>query len=354
MLNFFSKIILLVVSVFLISSIGTAAQNNFEPESPVRVTERGATLEEAKQRAFRRAIEMRVGVLIVGERIVINQEFQENIFSYSSGFIKDYKHVSTERRDGVNFSTFDIWVKDSGIADGLLKYQPSSVSIEGRKLLDIVRSRDEQREDGENILARALAGWPHNATQASFAAYQTNYGVDRSVALNIQGIKIIWNPLFEKSLREVFDRISIKPLRNQVFYKLNWNQDYSGDEYTIRDGSIVNIRRDGGHRFSLFNNKYYAVGDDRQLNTITSAFSSNTYLLIELKDRKRNNLARYCVFLEGMTTEPYERPVGRDFDYWTEIPRVPRFISNLKVSLDRSYLEQFSDIELSVVSEKAC
>ena len=349
-----SHLLIYLAAVLFVTACGTAPQNNSDADGPLRITERGSSLDEAKRRAFRRAVEMRVGVLMVGERITINQEFQEKIYSYSSGFIKDYRHISTEKRDGTNFETFDIWVRDSAIADGLLKYQPASVSLEGKKLLEVIRSRDAQRESGEILLKRLLEGWPHNATKVSYSTYRVNYEIDRSILLNLQGIDISWNPLFEKGLREVLDRISIKPQRNQDFYSLNWNQDYSPTEYVFRYESIVKARREEGNFSSLFKDKYYSIGDNEQLNAITTAFSSGAYLRIELRDRRKNKLDQFCVFLEGMSTEQYSRPAGLGYAYWTEIPRVPRFISNLKVTLNRSYVEQLSEVEISVVSETAC
>lgn len=345
---------IIFILTFFIAACGTPVQNNEEADKPLRITERGSSLEEAKRRAFRRAVEMRVGVLMVGERITINQDFQEHIYSYSSGFIKDYRHISSEKRDGSVFETFDIWVKDSAVADGLLKYQPSSVSLEGKKLLEIIRSRDSQREAGELLLARVLEGWPNNAVKASFISYKTNYEIDRSVVLSLQGINISWNPLFEKSLREILERISIKPARTQQYYALNWSQDYSANEYVFRSNSIVKARREEGAFSSLFKDKYYAIGDNAQLNTITTAFSARSYLYIELRDRRKNRLDNFCVFLEDMFSQEYSTPNGRGWSYWTEIPRVPRFISNLKVVLDRSYVEKLSDVEISIVSSKTC
>lgn len=353
MYKIISKIIFSVFLVILIGGCSSPVKNDPESDVPLRITERGSSLDDAKRRALRRAVEMRVGVLMVGERITLNQDFQEKIYSYSGGFIKDYKQISTERRDGFIFATFDIWVKDSAIADGLLKFQPSSVSLEGKKLLEIIRSRDVQRESGEILLARILEGWPHNAVKASFTSYRTNYELDRSVILNLQGINISWNPSFEKSLRETFEKVSIKPARNQQFYVINWNQNYSATEYVFRDNSIVRARVQDIS--GLFKDKYYFIGDNGQLNAINSAFqSSMPHLRIELRDNRRNRLDQFCVYLDNMLTQEFSMPSGQNRNYWTEIPRVPRFISNLKIILDRSYIDKLHDIEVSIVSRSAC
>ncbi len=349
MCKIFSKITFSVLIVILIGGCSSPVKNDSDSDLPLRITERGSSLDDAKRRALRRAVEMRVGVLMVGERITLNQDFQERIYSYSGGFIKDYKQISTEKRDGFIFATFDIWVKDSAVADGLLKYQPSSVSLQGKKLLEIIGSRDVQRESGTILLARILEGWPHNAVKASVTSYRINYELDRSVILILQGINISWNPSFEKSLRETLEKVSVKPTGNQQYYSINWNQNYSANEYVFRDNLIVRAWvRDS---FEFFKGKFYLIGDKGQMHAIKSAFGSRIpHLSIELRDNRRNRLDQFCVHLGDMDT----REFSTRYENWTEIPSVPRFISNLRIILDRSYIDKLHDIEVSIVSRSAC
>jgi hypothetical protein len=352
-----SKIIVYITCVFFIVSCGTTAQDKPASNAPLRITERGASFEEAKRRAFRRAVEMRVGVLMVGERITINQDFQEKIYSYSSGFIQDYRHLSTERRDGSNFETFDIWVKDSAVADGLLTYQPSSVSLDGKKLLETVRSRDAERESGELLLARVLNGWPNNAVKASLGSYRVSYELDRSVVLNLQGINISWNEAFEKSLREVLDRVAIESDGNRRFYTLGWNRNYSAVKYVMGRETIEKAPGPSGLTLSeVLKDKFYRIGDNGQMTAIHQAFQRDSFLRIVLRDRSKNTLDQYCVLLEGMRTSAQANSMGpgQADAHWTEIPKVPRFIADLKFNLSKSNVERLNDVEISVVSKGAC
>jgi hypothetical protein len=210
-------------------------------------------------------------------------------------------------------------------------------------LLEIIGSRDVQRESGTILLARILEGWPHNAVKASVTSRRTNYELDRSVVLSLQGINITWNPSFEKSLRETFEKVSIKPTGNQRYYAINWSQNYSTKEVLFRE-------IDG-----LFNDKFYLIGDKDQMDAINSAFRSRMpHLRIELRDNRRNRLDQFCVLLENMDAKDVSVRSGQSMAYWTEIPKVPRIISNVNLKLNRSYIDKLHDVEVSIVPESVC
>ena len=132
---FVSKTPLFFILFFcLISCSSPQLQSDKTNSTSIRITEAGNSSDDAKQRAFKRAIEHRVGVLIVGERIVENQEINQKILTYSSGFIRDYKLINSQIKDGKYIDTYDIWVEDSKIAEGLLTIKNINFSIEGKKI----------------------------------------------------------------------------------------------------------------------------------------------------------------------------------------------------------------------------
>jgi predicted RNase H-like HicB family nuclease len=64
----------------------------------LQVSGQGATFEEAKQNAFRTAIEFTVGSVVTSERESNNYKLvKDEILVYSAGYVTDYKIISTIR-----------------------------------------------------------------------------------------------------------------------------------------------------------------------------------------------------------------------------------------------------------------
>ena len=93
-----------------------------EDNSPIRVSAIAITPAEAKQNAFRAAIEQKGSAFILGQRTVENDNFHEKILNYSSGFIRKYQEVSLTRDGEFWTIVLDVWVKDSKIAGALIPH----------------------------------------------------------------------------------------------------------------------------------------------------------------------------------------------------------------------------------------
>ena len=67
----------------------------------VEVMAEGADLEAARQSAFRMAVERAVGVIVSSETEVRDQKIRrDDIITYASGFVSDYKLVDQAQRGG--------------------------------------------------------------------------------------------------------------------------------------------------------------------------------------------------------------------------------------------------------------
>ena len=56
-------------------------------DDPIRTQGRGSTFEEAKNEAFRSAIEIKVGSAIVSEQETFNDKVRDEIVNYSAGYV---------------------------------------------------------------------------------------------------------------------------------------------------------------------------------------------------------------------------------------------------------------------------
>jgi hypothetical protein len=344
---FITRISILIFFSLLLISCSTTQLNRDKADAKVtRITESGNSSEDAKQRAFKRAIEYRVGVLIVGERIVENQEINQKLLTYSSGFIRDYQLVESQIKGGKYVETYDIWVEDSKIAEGLLSIKNINFSFEGKKLLEVIKNKDLQNNNAAELVGHLLEGWPSKAINITYNSRSVEYDINRNVLLNLNGISINWSKDFEKSLQEAFDRVSIKPSRNNQFYIIEWNQDNTEIEYSWNsrfENFSKTYHDDGPSLFSPLTNKRYYISDTLILNNITDNFSKLIYIKIDLKNRE-STLDHYCLYIEGMRLENYYPPPR------IVIPNINKYIKNIKLNLNRSDLEKITNVEISVVS----
>ena len=86
------RLLLLTVCFILTGCASTSKSDNYLRTSGV-----GNTYEEAKNNAFREAIEYQVGVVIASERESYNDKLIKNeILAYSSAFVDEYKIISQQ------------------------------------------------------------------------------------------------------------------------------------------------------------------------------------------------------------------------------------------------------------------
>ena len=82
---------LLFVVCLFISSIANAGDY-------ITVTGTGKTLDQAKEQAFRKAIEYKVGATVLSDVETQNyQRVKDEIYIYSSGYVDDYKFLKIGR-----------------------------------------------------------------------------------------------------------------------------------------------------------------------------------------------------------------------------------------------------------------
>jgi hypothetical protein len=82
----------------------------------VRVEASGNTAEQARSNGFRKAIELAVGTIVIGESEAVNDRLLRNeVITYSSGYVDDFKIIS----ESGNRVVMDVWVSRSKVANRL-------------------------------------------------------------------------------------------------------------------------------------------------------------------------------------------------------------------------------------------
>lgn len=129
----------------------------------VRVESTGKDFEDAKNKAFRTAIELAVGAIVVGESEVRNNRLIKNdTISYSSGVVNDFKVVSSNG----NKIVMDVWVSRDTLADRIEGVIATSAdgNIDTNKIEAAFRQAEKQKEL-DNANNRAIWAQIHSSTK---------------------------------------------------------------------------------------------------------------------------------------------------------------------------------------------
>ena len=145
--------VLLAVLMTACASTSVPLSTNVNPVAPskeVHVTGTGASLEEAKQDGFKRAIEYVVGTVIVSEKQAVSDQLIKNdILNYSAGYIDKYK-VLSQRTEGSRITlSMNVTVKSSHIAEMILgrksrtQLDGDNISTKYNSLLELRKTQEQ-------------------------------------------------------------------------------------------------------------------------------------------------------------------------------------------------------------------
>jgi hypothetical protein len=177
----------------------------------VEVTAEGADLEKARQSAFRMAVERAVGVIVSSETEVRDQRIRrDDIITYASGFVNDYKLVDQIQRGGRTLVKMQVWVSHSGLRDRLLNESRGSGQIEGGRISEQIQSFQHSRQSGDRLLESVLADFPQRAFDIVMKPTQVVVDNDRRMHL-IVPFDITWNGHYVNSLKEAIKTINQRP-----------------------------------------------------------------------------------------------------------------------------------------------
>lgn len=217
----------------------------------VRVRAVGRDEQDARDQAFRLAVEQAVGSLLLSHRDVKDGQVRRNeIINYSSGHIHDFKIVDRQY-DGSKVSIdLDVWVRKSGIADRLLSESRDAGRIEGGRISAQIESFHREKNGADRVLSAVLADFPARAFDITVGASRVL--VDNRVAYLQIPVHVRWNNKFTTSLAEAVRTVNPRPdcnswlancrARLEVF--VGTEKAYFDDDttYWIFEKAMVSVR----------------------------------------------------------------------------------------------------------------
>lgn len=191
----------------------TVPASNGGNSAPIRVAATGPTLQIARERAFRNAIESKVGVAVLNEYEAKNDQLVRNdTLHYSSGYVERYTIVSEQ--SGVNTTTvvYDVWVSDSKIATRILHNgtQQNLQKFDGKKIAAQVDTLAGQKDDGEKLFGQVLATFSRDAViMEQYRPYRFVWDTASESGEILVPVKLRWNHNYLRALRDSLKRSHI-------------------------------------------------------------------------------------------------------------------------------------------------
>ena len=327
---------ILAIVVLLLAGCATPTKSEF-----IRTTGEGNTFEQEKLAAFREAIQIKVGAVVLSERLHnVNKTVQDDITVHSSGYVDDYKVINTSNVNGTYRVTVDVLVAESKLANQILTTAKSEKNFAGDRATNAYASYANQAADADQLVNRVLSGYPRHAFVLEQGSYMMGVDQYRSGKI-ILPFKVQWSKHYLTAVDElvrryedkrgVVDKIMYKPMNTVEFYGKN-------DKYFDK-------------------NSKYEIVDQRLLNTIVNSVYGANEMRIRADVYDGNHVSMYtsCVV-------PWWRNYGKQFfssDAYNNIV----FDGNLERSgeyilpvtnANLSMFAKATSIELSIVAVKDC
>ena len=171
----------------------------------------GTTEDEALKDAFRDAVRQVVGAVVDAETVVKNDDvINDQVLTYSDGFIKEQKVVSTKRMAVLVRTTIQATVERRKVIQKLQAANVTVKKIEGQSLFAEVVTQQDAKANATALLKKALADLPTMLTAEMVG--KPTYDADKGEAVLQISIKPDRKAFdaFRERLEKVLDVIAIR------------------------------------------------------------------------------------------------------------------------------------------------
>jgi hypothetical protein len=174
----------------------------------VQVEARGRTQEEARRNGFALAVGQAIGTLILVERESAHQVLTKNeIASYSSGYVDNFKIVDSRIDAGDTVVTMDVWVSHSAIATRVLGKSETTGQIEGGRIAAQLQTLQHERTSADRVLRLVLADFPRKAFVVEMDKTRVVYDRNRTGQLEV-AFYLSWDKRYIESMAEAVTAIN--------------------------------------------------------------------------------------------------------------------------------------------------
>lgn len=325
---------LLIVACLIIAGCATAQKSVY-----TRVSGTGFDENNALQMAFAKAIEQETGTLILSERESQNLRLVKNdILAYSSGYVDDFKVVSTTKSNSSVTVIVDVKVSESKLKSRILTSTNPPKDFDGKKHTQQYGSYLNQRQQSDKLMDQVFQQFPDKAFNINYNSYTIELDQDRNAIIKIP-FKFSWNHNFLIAVDELFD--NIEDVKNM------WDD---------HKGYVIVITRRPGEWIGTQNRyRFNDMSSMRRLNIILENNEPMIRARALTKDKKvvHTGCISPLFFVNSRNGEQFYRIRAKDTTLIGNLDAVGTVLVTIPNHLG-SVLNSISSVELSVVAKNKC
>lgn len=178
------------------------------PPAPIRVIGVGDSSEQARDTAYREAMETYMGSVVVSDKEMRDYQLvKDSVMVYSSAYV-DKMRVISETKQGNKYRVeMDIWLSSSRIANRILTVYPKDQNIDSARISEQFRTYASSKQKGDKLLENVLEIYPSNAFYISNLPIEFKIDTSRVPYLRIP-YTVHWNKNYFTALEETVKVIS--------------------------------------------------------------------------------------------------------------------------------------------------
>lgn len=176
--------------------------------NPIRTTGVGVSVEQARNDAFRKAIEIQIGTVIVSNFETSKHDIVRNeILAYSSGYVENFRIISMNQYGNRIQVEVDVWVATSKIANRILSSGDGNKNLNGSIINEQANTFLDTKQRGDELLKTTFLKYPQMAFNVNVHKYEFMHDPQRNVFLNLN-VTINYNDNWLNALRETLTHIA--------------------------------------------------------------------------------------------------------------------------------------------------
>lgn len=288
----------------------------------IQVESRAENFEKAKQQAFRLASEQVAGTVVLSESELRNSRLtRDEIITYSSGLIDEYRIVSRHDSDNHVRLVVDIWITESVMAQRLLARSATEKGIDGTALAARSASIQEEQQRGDAVFAAILRDFPSRAFVVKMSKHSIVMDLNRNLVLYAD-VELNWDRRYISAFYDAAQQTGRKPCV--------WRCP-PGARFYIQGWEFDDIQR--------------LLLIDRVIG------KSNMYIHMDVIGIRGNTLRQQCFEVGSLSSISMYGFGGNQLSLW-EKPYQARV--HMSLNSDPALLHQISNVRIEVVNGTQC